>query len=88
MENIFKIVPVPHDNEEHTLDVCVGKNSTQTYSVDNSKLIVKTTQYLLDLKIDEGVTLHQIFPPGTITCTCEEIQALMKTPEWDGFILP
>lgn len=84
MNRQYYLIEVPHADEPCSLDVCIGNNSTQRYSLDGSLLIVKTTQYLIDSEVTKGVDLPKIFPPGLTTSkTYEEIREIVQTPEWD-----
>jgi hypothetical protein len=83
MERQYYIVKIPNDNLIHALDVCIGDNATQRYSLDGKNVIVKTNQLLIDKKINTGIERTKIFPPGLTTeLTYSQALSLMQTNEW------
>ena len=79
----YFIVELPNENVIHSLEVCIGDNDTQRYSLDNSKLYVKTNAMLLNNKIDSGTPMNIIIPPGLSTeYTLDEILIELQKPEW------
>ena len=84
MENRqYFIIKVPNENVIHSLNVCIGFNSTQMYNNNNDKLFVKCTKNLVAAECDKGVKLNKIFPPGLTTeYTYEEIKVILQGEEW------
>jgi len=79
----YFIVDIPNENMIHALDVCIGDNSTQRYSLDGTQLFVKTNGMLLKSKTDNGVDMNTIIPPGLSTeYTLEEVLLILNGPEW------
>jgi hypothetical protein len=85
MDRIYKIIELPNENVVHALNVSIGANETQRYSLDGSKIIIKTTQSLIDKEISKGSSLNKIFPNVLTTdCTHEEILLEVQKPEWQN----
>ena len=84
MENRkYFILTVPNENMIHALDVCIGDNEDQRWNLAEDELLVKTTDDLINTKINSGVSRTKIFPKGLTTeYTYEEVLALMGTIEW------
>jgi hypothetical protein len=83
MTRRYFIIDVPNENIIHSLNVCIGLNITQRYSLDSSLLFVKTNAFCIDKEVKKGVKLNQIFPPGLTTeYTYEEIKVILQGEEW------
>lgn len=79
----YFIMDLPNVNVIHALDVCIGLNETQRYSLDGTKLYIKTTPELITAKVNSGIGLSVLFPPGlTREYTIEEMKQLLEGPEW------
>lgn len=79
----YYIITIPNEHMIQALDICIGDNETQRWSLDKTKLLVKTTDTLIDEKINSGVRSTKIFPNGLTTeHTYEEVLDIMSTPEW------
>ena len=65
-------------NELDALVSCIGELWTQRYSLDGSKLLIKTNQDLINTYLDGSA-----IKLGT-EYTLEEIKVIMKTPEWQS----
>lgn len=79
----YFIIEVPNENVVDALDLCIGENDTQRYSLDGSKLYVKTNDELIKKKENQGKKLSKILPSGLATeYTHDEILEIMRTPEW------
>ena len=63
----YFIIDVPNENVIHSLNVCIGLNITQRYSLDGKKLFVKTNTTCIDKELEKGVKLNKIFPTGLTT---------------------
>ena len=50
MKRRYFIIELPNQNMSQALDICIGLNSTQRYSLDGNKLLVKTTNELINEK--------------------------------------
>jgi len=86
MNRLYFLITLPHDGIMDSLNVCIGGTSTQSYSLDGSLLLVKTTPTLIARKVKEKRRLKKIFPTGkTISITYEEARALVNTPKWYSF---
>lgn len=73
------------EDVEQALNMCIGKIDTQRYSVDKSKLFVKTTQSVIDkiLMVYPHLTEEDILNNTFSTeYTLDQIQLIMNTPEW------
>jgi len=57
-------IKLPKGNEslKLALDICIGKNITQRYALDESSVIIKTTGNKLDAEEKKGVRYNDIFP--------------------------
>jgi hypothetical protein len=85
MDRIYKIIELPNENVIHALNVCIGEYSNVRYSLDGSKVIIKTTQELIDIEINKGVTLEQIFPSEkTQDFTLEQLKIELQKENWSG----
>ena len=83
MHRQYYLLKITDTDITHSLDICIGQNDTQRYSLDKKFLLIKTTAYLIECKIKEDVAMEEIFPADRATkITFKEAQALMKTPEW------
>ena len=84
----FKVkIPNPNSQIAHTLDVSIGDNETQRYSLDGKNVIIKTNPERIKEKEDSGVDFDTIFPPGLTTeLTYEQALALMQTEEWQTIL--
>lgn len=60
----YYFIDLPNDNVIHALDVCIGESVIQRQSLDGSVILVRTTQDLIDAKVNSGVGLNSIFPNG------------------------
>jgi len=80
----YKIkIPNPQSQIQHTIDVSIGVDDTQRYSLDGKYVIIKTTPSIINIKINTGVSRDTIFPPGLTTqLTYEEARILMTTEDW------
>lgn len=79
----YYFINLPNDNIIHALDVCIGENDTQKYSLDRSVLFVKTNNDLIDAKVNKGTKLNSIFPNGlTEEVTYEEAKIRLNTLEF------
>lgn len=77
------IVTVPNDNVIHSLNVCIGLNISQRYSLDGKSLYVKTVQSLIQGEEDKGVSINKIFPPGlTAEYSYSEVMNILKGADW------
>ena len=84
-ERIYAILTVPNENMLHALDVCIGDNDTQRRNLAEDELLVKTNQNLIDIKVNSGIGMTKIFPPGLTTyITYEQALTLMSTAEWSA----
>lgn len=74
------------EDEFTALELCIGAMSTQRYSLDGSKLYIKTTQKNIDqLLIDWGnlYTWEQIKElTFSVEYTYEEIKTILNSLEW------
>jgi hypothetical protein len=84
----YFFIDVPNENMIHSLNVCIGANDTQRFSLDNSVLFVKTNQACIDKELNKGVKLNKIFPPG-LTTEVTYLQALerLNSPEFQEPLL-
>lgn len=81
MNRLYAKVKVPHAEMSHTLDVCVAGESR--ICNDGSVMLVKTTQDLIDSKVNSGVSMNTMFPPGLTTwITYEEASLLVEEADW------
>ena len=79
----YYIIKIPNENVIHSLNVCIGFNSTQRYNIAKDKLYIKTDDYQVAAECDKGVKMNQIFPPGLTTeYTYEEIKVILQGEEW------
>ena len=79
----YFIINVPNENIIHSLNVCIGLNITQRYSLAKDKLFVKTNEDCINKELGKGVKLNKIFPPG-LTTEYTYLQALeiLQGEEW------
>ena len=83
MERQYYIIKIPNENVSHSLNICIGENSTQRYSLDGSLLFVKTNDTLIAKEESKGVSRKKIFPPGLTTeYTYEEILQILRGANW------
>ena len=76
-------IPNPNSQIQKALDVSIGDNKTQRYSLDGKKVLIKTTDLRIDKEIEKGVSFDQIFPPGLTTkFSYQEALELMQSDEW------
>lgn len=75
MERRYFVLDRPSLEEFKCLEMCIGAMHTQRYSLDGSKLLIKTTQ----LDIDNYIT--DITELG-IEYSLEEIKLIMRTVAW------
>jgi len=82
MERRYFIIELPNQNMSQALDICIGLNSTQRYSLDGNKLLVKTTNELINEK-QKTFNIENLL--NSVFCTeytHEEILTIMNTLEW------
>ena len=76
------------EDEFTALEMCIGANHTQRYSLDNSKLYIKTTQKDIDDLLSEWGNLYtweQILElTYCVEYTHEQILEIMQTLEWQN----
>lgn len=89
----YFIITLPHSDLNHSIDVNLGVNSNDVrYSLDNSKVYIKTCQSLIDDKVDnQGISFETIFPSAkTIEYTSwDAIKSVLDSSEWlDSSELP
>lgn len=78
-------IPNPNSQIKYALDVSIGKNETQRYSLDGSLVIIKTTPQRVGKKEEQGIPFDTIFPPGLTTeLTYQEALEMMQTSEWQN----
>jgi hypothetical protein len=76
-------VPSPSSQIQDALDVSIGDNETQRYSLDGKYVLIKTDNLCIATKKNEGVDYDVIFPPGLTTeLSEEEAVLLMQTTDW------
>lgn len=79
----YFFIDLPNDNVIHAIEVMAGENNRQIKSLDESVLFIKTTQDLIDAKVNSGVGLKTIFPNGLTTeTTYEEAKARVRSSEF------
>jgi hypothetical protein len=69
------------------LQMCIGEPESQSFNIDRTKLLIKTTQSRINdmLLSYPDYTLEQIIElTFCVECTYFEAQQLMITPEWGG----
>jgi len=76
MERRYFILNRVSPNEVEALTMCIGALDTQTYSLNGSKLYIKTTQLEIDTYLGGNASIL-----GT-EYTYEEILTIMNTLEW------
>ena len=76
MERRYFIIELPNQNMSQALDICIGLNSTQRYSLDGLKLLIKTNQNDIDTYLGGDVSILGV------EYTHEEILTIMNTLEW------
>jgi len=73
------------DDEKQALQMCIGMMYTQRYSLDGSKLLIKTTQHTINqiLSIYPEFTEQDIMD-NTFSkeYTLEQIKVIMNSSEW------
>ena len=77
------------EDEFTALEMCVGANHTQRYSLDNTKLLIKTTQQDIDnlLLNYPDFTLQEILDlTFCVEYTLEEILELTQNEEWQELL--
>jgi hypothetical protein len=85
MERKYYIIKVPNENILHSLNVCIGVNSTQRYSLDKSMLFVKTNADLIAKEEGKGVSRNKILPPGLTTeYSYEDVLKELRGVEWQN----
>ncbi len=73
-------IPNPKSQIAHALDISVGLNSTQLYSLDKKNVLIVTSAENIKIKTDEGVKIEDILPIGLVTrLTKKEAQALSRS---------
>jgi hypothetical protein len=78
-------IPNPNSQIQYALEVSIGENETQRYSLDGSLVIIKTTPQRVGKKEEQGIPFDTIFPPGLTTeLTYNEALELMQTSEWQN----
>ena len=90
MSRIYRIVNIkdlPPADISHMHDICVGHSGEheciERISVDGFYLFIKTTQELIDKKVNGGVSLDILFPADrTINYTYDEILSELTKPNW------
>ncbi len=78
-------ISVPNENSIHALNVCIGLNGTQIYSIDKKTLYVKTTDVLINNETEKGIEQDKMFPPGlTEEKTYQEANRILKSSKFKG----
>lgn len=75
MNRRYFILNKPSLEELKALEMCIGAMDTQRYSLDFTKILIKTTQKLIDLHITDIGTLGTEY-------TYEEIIVILQSSEW------
>lgn len=63
----YFFIKIPNEKIINSLNVCVGRNATQKYSTNKKVLFVKTNDTLINLELNRGKSMNDIFPPGLVT---------------------
>lgn len=85
LDREYYIVKIPNPNSQikHALDVSIGDNEDQRYSLDGSLVIIKTTPQRIAEKEAKGVPFDTIFPPALTTKVSYQVAFdLRRTIEW------
>jgi hypothetical protein len=78
-------IPNPKSSIQKTLDVSIGNNRTQRYSLDENTVMIKTNPQRIAAQEAKGIPFDIMFPPGlTTVLTHEEAKALGQTAEWQN----
>lgn len=83
MDRIYKIITLPYTNIQYSMNVQIGESQNPRKSINEDKILIKTTQELIDIELAKGTTLEQIFPSDKTTdYTFEELQTELLGSDW------
>jgi hypothetical protein len=83
MERRYFFITIPNENMVHALDVFLGVNVNPRYNIAKDVVGIKTTQDLIDAKVNSGVGINTIFPSGLTTEVTEEVyKSTMEGDDW------
>ena len=84
MNRRYFIIELPNQNMIQALEVCIGIAETQRYSLDNSKLFVKTNQNLIDEK-QQSFDIENLLNSQFVTeYTLEEVKTILNNSDWQN----
>lgn len=82
---LYKIITLPYEHIECSENVQLGINKNPKKSISEDKILIKTTQELIDQELAKGTTLEQIFPSDKTTdYTLEALEVELLKEEWAG----
>ena len=88
MKRQYYFIKIPNENILHSLNVCIGIDSTQIFSLDRKILYVKTNEKLIAIEESKGVERVKIFPKGlTKEYTYEQVKELLMGDNWQENIM-
>ena len=88
MKRQYYFIKIPNENILHSLNVCIGIDSTQIFSLDRKILYVKTNEKLIAIEESKGVGRGKIFPKGlTKEYTYEQVKELLMGDNWQENIM-
>ena len=72
----YFIMSNPNDNAFQGLEMCIGALDTQRYSLDDTMLLIKTNQHLIDLYLGGDVS------ELGVEYSYEAIKEMMNSEDW------
>ena len=79
----YFIIDLPYAIIAYALSLDMNAKDIHKYRLDETKIVIKTTQLLIDKKINEGVPYDIIFPPSqTNEYTYNATNLIMQTEAW------
>jgi hypothetical protein len=83
MKREYYVLTIPKVDMKNTLDICIGKTTTQRYSNNKNKVIIKTSSKRIKKKLTKGFKRDDILPAKFMTkLSYKEVLELMNTEEW------
>jgi len=83
----YFIIDLPYVDIVHVYDIDMNSKGVHKKCIDKSKVIIKTTQTLINKKVNKGIPYTTIFPVGqTVELTYDDIREIVQTADWYEFI--
>jgi hypothetical protein len=83
---IMDVLQAQAEDVTEALEMCIGLTTTQRYSLDGSKLFIKTTQKDIDAMLEKwggSYTWEQIISlTFTTEYTLEEVKTILRGVDW------